>query len=123
MLLAGCATEVVPESASPSADGATATTGFTAEGTAAELLGRLLTEAASLSEAIVADEGQAEIAARIDALWEAARPEVEDTAPELVADFDRAIALLHNGVERRRPADADKAYNNLAALIPKFSTA
>ena len=40
------------------------------------------------------------------------------SAPDSLLEFDRAIAMLHTGVDRRRPADADKAYNNLASSSP-----
>ncbi len=33
--------------------------------------------------------------------------------PTAWLEFDRTIAMLHTGVDRRRPADADKAYTNL----------
>ena len=31
--------------------------------------------------------------------------------------------MLHTGVDRRRPADADKAYNNLVQLVAVVATA
>jgi len=38
-------------------------------------------------------------------------------------EFDRAIELMHNGVDRRRPADADKALTNLRNLIASLPPA
>ena len=115
-LLAGCATEVDPEIPTAT-EASTVTTEFVATGSTDELLDQLLTEAGTLSEAIVTNEGQHEIAGRIDVIWEAARPGVEQAGPDSVLEFDQAIELLHTGVDRRRPADADKAYNNLVQLV------
>jgi hypothetical protein len=112
----GCSTEVDPDLASEATSVAT-TSELRVEGSTADVLDRLLDEAAGLSEAIVDNEQQRQVIRRIDVLWEAARPAVEESAPDSVQDFDRTIALMHTGVDRRRPADADKAYTNLTNLI------
>lgn len=114
--LAGCATTVDPD-VSRSAAGDVSTTVFVATGSTAKLLDQLAAEAIGLSEAIVENEGQRDILGRIDALWEGAAPGVEDGAPEALADFERTIDLMRRAVERRSPADADKALNNLRPLI------
>jgi hypothetical protein len=116
-MCSGCATEVDPDIPTPETGRPPATTEFVATGTTAELLDQLLAEAETLSEAIVDNEGQHDVIGRIDAIWEAARPGVEDAAPDRLLEFDRAIVMLHTGVDRRRPADADKAYNNLVNLV------
>ena len=116
-LFAACATEVDPEIRTPATANPIETSGFVASGSTAELLDQLLAEAGTLSEAIVTNEGQHEIIGRIDVIWEAARPGVEQAGPDAVLEFDQAIELLHTGVDRRRPADADKAYNNLTQLV------
>ena len=90
-LLGACATEVDPELASPEAGASAApTTEFVATGSTAELLDELLSEAGSLSEAIVDNDGQHVIVARIDVIWEAARPGVEAATEGDVAAFERA---------------------------------
>ena len=116
-LIAGCSTEVDPDIPVAGTDDSSTTTTFVATGSTADLLDQLLTEASTLSEAIVENEGQHEAIERIDLIWAAARPGVEASATDSVGEFERAIALLHNGVDRRRPADADKAYNNLVVLV------
>ena len=116
IVLGGCATEVDPEIAAQST-GVPSTTEFVAVGTTAELFDQLVAEAGGLSEAIVANHGQRTIVGRIDTLWAAARPAVEDEAPDSLVEFERTIALMHTGVDRRRPADADKAYTNLVILL------
>ena len=116
IVLGGCSTEVDPEIAAQST-GVPSTTEFVASGTTAELFDQMVAEAGALSEAIVANHGQRTIVGRIDTLWEAARPAVEDEAPDSLDEFERTIALMHTGVDRRRPADADKAYTNLVVLL------
>jgi hypothetical protein len=120
VVLAGCSTEIDPEIAAEST-GVPGTTEFVAEGTTAELFDQLVAEAGELSEAIVANHRQRVIVGRIDTLWEAARPAVAQHAPDSLAEFDRTIALMHTGVDRRRPADADKAYTNLVNLLAALS--
>jgi hypothetical protein len=117
MVLAGCATEVDPEIPTAITEASTVTTEFVVTGSTDELLDQLLAEAAVLSEAIVQNEGQRDIVGRVDVIWAAARPDVEEASPDSVLAFDRAVAMLHTGVDRRRPADADKAYTNLAQLV------
>jgi hypothetical protein len=114
--LGACSTTIDPTVTTLPAGGTT-TTVFVATGTTSELLDQLVETATGLSEAIVDNEGQRDIMARIDTLWEAVRPGVEDAVPDTILEFDRAIALMHNGVDRRRPADADKALNNFRNLV------
>ena len=44
-------------------------------------------------------------------------PVSRTAAPDLLIEFDRAIAMMDSAVVRRRHADADKALNNLRNLI------
>jgi hypothetical protein len=116
-LFAACATEVDPEIPAPASASTPVTTEFVASGSTAELIDQLVAEAGTLSEAIVTNEGQHEIIGRIDVIWASARPGVEQADPNIVSEFDQAIELMHTGVDRRRPADADKAYTNLTQLV------
>ena len=117
LALGACSTTIDPTATTVPAGEMTSTTVFVATGSTSELLDQLVDEATGLSEAIVQNEGQHDIIARIDTLWAAARSGLERDAPDHVDEFDRAIELMHNGVDRRRPADADKALNNLRNLI------
>ena len=121
--LSACATTINPNATTRPPGDSTTTTVFVASGSTSELLGQLVDEAVGLSEAIVENEGQRDIIARIDTLWAAARPGVERAVPDNVVEFDRAIELMHNGVDRRRPADADKALTNLRNLIASLPPA
>jgi hypothetical protein len=100
---------------------AATTTVFAPTGTPAQLLHQLLTESDHLSDLIVDNHGQQDALARIMTLWAAARPDVEARRPQLIPGFQSAIDLLETGVDRRRPADADKATNNLRTLITAYT--
>jgi hypothetical protein len=104
----------------PSAEATT--TVFAPAGTTGELLDQLVAESGQLSDLIVANEGQRDALARIETLWALMRPDIESERPDLLAGFESGIGLLRTGVERRRPADADKAYNNLRMLAAAYGT-
>lgn len=117
ILFGACSTEIDP-SASTLGPGSTTTTSvFVAEGTTVELLDRLLADGAGLSERIVENEGDEALLDRLNTIWDAARPDVESSAPDLIVEFDRAMEMMNSAVDQRRHADADKALNNLRNLI------
>jgi hypothetical protein len=118
--VSGCAKTTIDTSlTTPESDGAT-TTLFAPTGTTAELLDQLLTEAGALGDRIVDNHGQREAFARIETLWALAAPDVQAQRPDLIPGFQSAINLLRTGVERRRPADADKATKILRTLIAAY---
>lgn len=89
-------------------------------GSTDDLLDRLVDETATLSETIVENEGDDETLARIEVLWTAARPGIEEARPDLLPQFDAAMDYARRAVERRRPADADKAALNLRTLADEL---
>jgi hypothetical protein len=99
---------------------ATTSTLYTPTGTTAELLAAISTEVAALSEKLVDNDGQRDALARIQAQWAVVRPDVAEQRPELLDAFDAAIAQVERSVERRRPADADKASKNIVTLIAAY---
>ena len=119
--LTACAETTVDTSltAPPTADVTTSV--FAPSGTTAEMLDELVGESGRLSDLIIANDGEVEALARIETLWSLVGDEVAAERPDLVPGFDSAIGLLRTGVERRRPADADKAYNNLRALAAAYA--
>lgn len=120
---AACAETTVDPAQTTSAtiaDIAAATTLFTPNGTATELLPELSIELSALSARIVDGDDPAEGLARVEALWAAVGDEVGTNRPELFEQFEAAIQLARSAVERRRPADADKAFNNLSALVDSY---
>ena len=117
---AGCATTI--DSSNTTAPANTTTTVFVPAGTTDELLAQMLGELGGLSEAIVANSHQRDMIDRVDVLWSAASGQVAVLRPRLMPEFEEAIGLAHLGVERRRPADADKAFLNLTALVAALTT-
>ena len=98
----------------------TATTVFVATGSPKELLAAIQSGVDGLSEQLVDGEGQRPTLARIQAQWAVVRPTVKTEHPELLIGFDAVLAQVQRSVDRRRPADADKAAKNLAVLIRSF---
>lgn len=92
-------------------------TTYIATGTPAELLAMMADEVAGLSEQLVEGDGQHDTMDRIAAQWAVVRPTIQDDHPELLQGFDSAMGQVERAVERRRPADADKASKSLTALI------
>lgn len=95
---------------------AVATTSTLPAGTVAELLPRMLAEVKGLSEQVAANEGDDATADRIEQYWEAMRAEVEAQHPELVDGFEFVVRRCRAAADRRRPADADRAYRNLSTI-------
>ena len=117
----GACTSTFDSSATTPPSVVPSTTAFTVAGSTDEQLGAIAAEVGALSEKLVDNEGQREALARIQAQWEAARPVIEGERPELLAGFDSALAQVERAVERRRPADADKAARSLASLIAAYT--
>lgn len=90
-------------------------------GSTDELLARLVARAPELSHLIVQDSGQRELLAELDALWARSRADVDADSPALAGQLDAAMALLHSGVDQRRPADADRGALNLATLAAAYA--
>jgi len=89
-------------------------------GTPAELLPRLLTEVGKLSDAIGNADHKTEQMETVDNLWNAVRPAVAKADGVVVLTFDATIELCHTGVRLNHPADADKCFRNLTALVDSF---
>lgn len=98
----------------------TTTTVIAPTGSAAELLASIATRIDDLSEQLVDGDGQREALARIQVEWAAVRPTIEAEKPALLPGFDAVLAQVQRAVDRRRPADADKAAKNLAVLIRSY---
>ena len=99
------------------------TTTVVYSGPAAELLPELGDAMSELS-AQISEDGNADqaTAARIAAIWAAAKPEIEADRPDLIESFETTVVWATYAVERNRPADADKAYSLLTGLIDNYTT-
>jgi hypothetical protein len=113
LLVTACAETTVdtPDPTAPAPTTGVATT---------DPLAALSAQTAALSAALIDNEGQREVLARIEELWAGVRPEIVEERPDLVEGFDAMIQLARRSVERRRPADADKAHKNLLILIAAY---
>jgi hypothetical protein len=120
--LAACNDVTYDASATTAPKVATSTTAFVPTGSPKELLASIADEVGSLSERLVENDGQKAVLARVLAEWAAVRPTIEAQRPELLAGFDSVVAQVQRSVERRRPADADKAAKNLAVLIRSYES-
>ncbi len=117
---ASCAATTYDTSISPQIRAATTT--VLPIGTAADLLPRLVTEAAGLS-VLIADQGD-KIAAveRIEALWAAVHDEVAGTDRDIATEIEAEIAKGRRAATFNRPGAADKVYRNLTALVQAYLT-
>lgn len=122
--LGACATTVVDSTDSSTSSSAPVTVATTAVPTGTtEILAALHDNVGQLSEIVVETGGDRAFdqLAQIESLWERVRPAVEADHPNLVSDFERMMALCRLAVERRRPAEADKAYAFMTPLIAAVS--
>ena len=97
------------------------TTVFAPAGTTAELLAQLAAEtggARATGSSTTTASARRWPASRRCGRW-SARPSTTER-PELLEGFDTVIDLVRRSVERRRPADADKAHKNLLTLIAAY---
>lgn len=112
-LLASCSPTIIEDSLSTTttAPDATTTTLATPSGTIPELLQQLADVSVGLGDAIVDRDSSLANArlARAIAIGEALEPRIRDAGIDLVEDVQRVVGLVRTAVERKRPADADKA--------------
>jgi hypothetical protein len=112
-----CATTIVETDATTTSTSTTTTT--LPSGDVDVLLETLLDRVRGLSEIVVETGGERaqNRLAEIEAVWERSRVILVRDHATLIEDFDRMIALCRLAVERRRPAEADKAYAFLRPLV------
>ena len=91
-------------------------------GSAADLLPDLSVEMSRLGSEVAEGGDDDETLALIEQLWERIRPEIEADRPDLLNGFDATIDMARTAVERKRPADADKAFALLTDLVDRFLT-
>jgi hypothetical protein len=116
VLVFGCAETTFEPSATTSQSHSSTTVFVPATGRP-ELLDQFDDELSALSERIIENEGQAAALARIEAIWQALRADLEPDRADLVPGFESVVELAEIAVARRRPADADKARLNAAILL------
>lgn len=113
-LLVSCAPTTYDESIATTTLPSTTTT--LPVGTLAEILPVMLDEAAGLSTKVMNGSGARLAADRIGHYWDAIEAEVTRDYPEFVEDFEFVVTRCRLAADRKRPADADRAYRNLQTL-------
>lgn len=115
LALGACSSTYDP-SLARTGDTVAATTTSLPTGTVAELLPLMLAEVKALSERVAASDGQAPAAERIEQYWNAMKAEIAAEHDDLVKDFEFVVRRSQAAADRKRPADADRAYRNLQML-------
>ena len=119
-LLSSCATTYnsganAPATTTPSAS----TTTTIPRGSTEELFAQLLETGKEVGNDVA--QGDMRTArtklADIRAIWIGIQPQIDDASQELFDDTQRMINLFVTAVERKRPADADKAMRFLPSLV------
>ncbi len=90
-------------------------------GSTAELLAEMSIEMSRLSSQIGDPGDEKATLARIQSIWDTARPDVDSTRPELVGAIDTTVDMATTAVVRIRPADADKAFQLLTNLVDRYT--
>jgi hypothetical protein len=90
-------------------------------GSTAELLAEMSAQMSQLSSQIGEPGDEKATFERIDAIWLVARPDVESTRPELAGGIDTTVDMARTAVVRLRPADGDKAFKLLTALVDRYT--
>jgi len=127
MLIASCAdtvVEVESDSGEINVDGSfetVPTTTLPIVGSTGELLTEMSTEMSRLSSEIGDPGDEKATLARIQSIWDIARPDVESTRPELVNGIDTTVDMARTAVVRIRPADGDKAMKLLNDLVDRYA--
>jgi transcriptional regulator of nitric oxide reductase len=92
------------------------------QGDIVTLLSQLVDSASGLGNAI-ADQRNAiarQQAADAEAIWSALKPQLLETGIDVVEDLQRMVTLIQTAVDRRRPADADKAFRFISIIAEEI---
>ena len=83
------------------------------------LLGQLLASTEGLGSAIVAKDRVAttEKLRNVESIWIALRPQLLELPNDLATDIERIVNLVRSSVNKKRPADADKAQRFLSLIV------
>lgn len=119
--LSACATTINSSVYAPATTVATTTT--IPRGTTRELLTQLTDSMRGLSTAVANGDRSAAVSqlSNAQAQWRALQPQLEGTPTEIVDDVQRMVDLATSAVQRKRPADADKALLLLPIITDALS--
>lgn len=84
-----------------------------------ELLGQLLENTQGLGSAIVAKDKavSAEKLRNVESIWVALKPQLLELPNDLATDIERIVNLVRSAVNKKRPADADKALRFVSLIV------
>ncbi len=124
VVLSSCSTVIndTASTESPEDTIAVITTTTIPSGDITSLLLQLVTTANGLGEAIAnrQDDQARQQAADASAIWTALQPQLLDSGIDVVEDLDRMVELIQTAVERKRPADADKAFRFISLIADEI---
>ncbi len=122
LTLSGCATTIVStDTTAPVVTVVTTTTLPT--GDSLQLMKNIALAGADLGDSIAdgrGDEARAALATA-QANWIVLEPQLQKLKLDVVEDLRRIVDMMTTAVERKRPADADKANRFLGLVIDAFS--
>jgi hypothetical protein len=118
-LLSSCATTYNSGATSTTTSPSASTTTTIPRGTTEELFAQLIETGKELGNDIAqGDMTTARLKlADIKAIWIGIQPQIAQATQDLLDDTQRMINMFTTAVERKRPADADKAMRFLPSLI------
>lgn len=116
--LTSCGTQILGNLASTTTSSVVTTTTIPT-GDIRTLLGVMLDNASGLGNLIVdGDKTGAQLRLQnVEAAWIALEPQLKDLGNDVSVDVDRIVGLVRNAVNKKRPADADKAARFLPLVI------
>lgn len=117
--LGACSTTIVGSLSTTSSTSSTTTTVPVPSGDVSTLLGMLAEVPVGLGQAVI--DGDKDVymhkVAQADAIWSALGPQLEKVDTDWAASVHRVVKLIHTSVERKRPADGDKALRFITLII------
>lgn len=116
--LASCSTTIVGSTDTSAPNKVDVTTTLPV-GTIKELLTNIIQATRGLGDAVASGENTTAQSRLGDVLanWQVLKPMLKDSSLDIAADIERMIGLVTTAVERKRPADADKALRYLPLII------
>jgi hypothetical protein len=119
LVLTACGTTTVDESIAASADTSATTTlpPISADASLVDLVRDLTDSMRHLDEQVIEGDTEDATLARIEDVWVLAEPLADEHSAEMRFGLEQSVDLARTSVERRRPADASKAYKIVADLL------
>ena len=117
--LTSCATEITGSTESTIPEVTTTTLPKAPTGSLISLLEQLVPVADGLGQAVVDGDTKVSKAkvAQADAIMVAIEPLIRESKIDILESVQRVVDLMHTAVERKRPADADKALRFIPLII------